>query len=100
MKKKGFLLVSLMMMTLLHVDASIAVPWNTTTSGWDEEEFSLDSHFRRMLYDVSQSQVGKAGNAGQPASTCKQTQNYRTCLPDPITGGPRRQPCDGCNRNC
>ncbi|KAK7340672.1 hypothetical protein VNO77_21382 [Canavalia gladiata] len=98
----AILVVSLFL--LLHLDVSIAIPWkaNATTVGdlWEEEEFSMNSHFGRMLYDLSKSVTGKAGNKGQPGiSNCPRTQNYRNCLPNPNGGGPR-QKCGDYNRNC
>lgn len=113
MKKRSFSLVlpliSLIIL-LLHVDVIVAIPWKTNatvgahlvhTRHWeDEEEFSFSSHFGRVLYDVSQSVSGKTGNKGQPATpNCPKVQNYRSCLPNPNGGGPRKR-CADYTRTC
>lgn len=113
MKKKGsfssVLLVASLIL-LLHVDVIIAMQWkkaNATLEDhlvhniWEEEqEFSLSSHFGRVLYDVSQSVTGKTGNKGQPSvPNCPRVQNYRSCLPNPNGGGPRKR-CADYTRTC
>lgn len=110
LKMKGFSLLGFLAISLIvlfHIDVSIATPWKSETTNttmlnlnmWDEQEFSLDSHFGRILYDVSQSVTGKTSNRGQPASNCPRVQNYRSCLPNPNGGGPRQR-CGDYTRRC
>ncbi|QCD92727.1 hypothetical protein DEO72_LG5g797 [Vigna unguiculata] len=64
-----------------------------------ESEFSFDSHVNRMLYDVSLSVCGKTGNNNNKAVFCPELFSYRSCLPEPNGGGPRRF-CADYTRGC
>jgi len=52
-----------------------------------------------MLYDVSLSVCGKTGNSNNKAVFCPELFSYRSCLPEPNGGGPRRF-CADYTRGC
>lgn len=114
--KKTLSLVFFMLWMILqvHTDLSIATSDNINntitgacTSGdcligdeiGDVEEFQMNSHEGRLLFDVSNSITGRTPNRNQASVNCPQKQGYRTCLP-PANGGPPRQKCGDYSRNC
>ncbi|KAK4280305.1 hypothetical protein QN277_011944 [Acacia crassicarpa] len=111
MKKTLSLIFFIWMILQVHADLSRASSGNLNDSftaecgsadcliGDEVDEFQMNSHVARMLFDVSNSITGRTPNRNQASVNCPQKQGYRTCLPS-ANGGAPKQKCGDYNRNC
>ncbi|BAU01369.1 hypothetical protein LR48_Vigan10g241300 [Vigna angularis] len=95
--KKGLWMV--LVMIVIHSYYVVNANYEGFIGNNSESEFSFDSHVNRMLYDVSLSLCGKTGNSNNKAVLCPEFLSYRSCLPEPNGGGPRRF-CADYTRGC
>ncbi|KAI9112985.1 hypothetical protein K1719_016099 [Acacia pycnantha] len=111
MKKTLSLIFFIWMILQVHADLSRATSGNLNDSftaacgsadcliGDEVDEFQMNSHVARMLFDVTKSATGKTPNMNQASVNCPQKQGYRTCLPS-ANGGAPKQKCDDYTRIC